>query len=84
MQSARLGESTQVLTLQGDHVHVSKLGQERTIILPLFHAMTMEEQDRVADSLRRAWPNHTPSWTRRKRSRYRSTIASKLRSSSTR
>ena len=36
------------------HLRVSELGQDRTIILPLFHTMTVQEQDRVADSLRRA------------------------------
>jgi dTDP-4-amino-4,6-dideoxygalactose transaminase len=36
------------------HLSVSELAQDRTIVLPLFHTMTLEEQDRVAASLRRA------------------------------
>lgn len=36
------------------HLRVSEMGQDRTIILPLFHTMTEEEQDGVADVLRRA------------------------------
>lgn len=36
------------------HLRVSEMGQDRTIILPLFHTMTEEEQDCVADVLRRA------------------------------
>lgn len=40
--------------IECSHLRVSEMGQDRTIILPLFHTMTEEEQDCVADVLRRA------------------------------
>jgi perosamine synthetase len=41
-------------SVECSHLPISEIGQERTIILPLFHTMTEQEQDRVADALRRA------------------------------